>query len=410
MRCFFYIICMFSVQQLHGQTNWTKDIKTGCKVYNPDPQAEETVSWSGDCKDGLADGTGTLIWYASGKEVVRVIAPFSKGIPNGKGKYILASGGGDEGYFIDGQIVKLDEPYLNKIKKNYLSNTDSLDNYVGDGNAKSLFYYTITPKQKVKGVLVLICGTWETAEHNINSNKALIQQAIDSNLTVIIPSINQRLSLNSVVLSFFNTVFEVAIKQYHLPKDKFVIGGFSMGGIFSLRYAEMSIQDSSKTYIRPKAVYSVDGPTDLENQYYSFERRFNNPRNTNKQEAEYAINEFQKFMGGSPTEFRNQYIYYSTFSKSEKDGGNAKYLKLPVRIYNDLDVNWWIINKGNDLYDMNALDQSALINYLIGNGNNNAEFINAYGKGYRIEGNRHPHSWSIVEPSDCIKWLLKNLK
>lgn len=102
---------------------------------------------------------------------------------------------------------------------------------------------------------------------------------------------------------------------------------------------------------------------------------------------------------------------YSGFSRSAEDGGNARYLdKMPIRTYNDVDVNWWIDNRGRDLYDMNALDQSAMINLLRQNGNSNAEFINAYGKGFRMEGDRHPHSWSIVDAGECIRWILKWLQ
>jgi hypothetical protein len=294
-----------------------------------------------------------------------------------------------------------------KIKINDLNIPDSTDLYVGDSTSKSLYYCSLMPVQAPKGVLVLLCGTWETTLHVIQSNTGLIEQAHNHQLAVIIPSLNQRLSLNTTVLQFLNTVFTDAMQKYHLPADKFIIGGLSMGGLFSLRYAELSAEDPTQTDIHPKAVYSVDGPTDLENLYYSFKRRFNNPRNANKGEAEYAIKEFEKFMGGSPEQYRKQYIHYSTFSKSEEDGGNAKYLlNIPVRIYNDLDVNWWIENRGNDLYDMNALDQSAFINHLIGRGNKKAAFINAIGKGYRLEGNRHPHSWSIVDPEECIEWIL----
>jgi hypothetical protein len=301
-------------------------------------------------------------------------------------------------------------PFERNIKINQLSISDSTDLYVGDSTSKSLYYCSILPEQSPIGVMVLLCGTWETTLHVIQSNTGLIEQAHNHQLAVIIPSLNQRLSLNTTVLQFLNTVFIDAMQKYHLPADNFIIGGLSMGGLFSLRYAELATEDPSKTTIHPKAVYSVDGPTDLENLYYSFKRRFNNPRNTNKGEAEYAIKEFEKFMGGSPEQYRKQYIRYSTFSKSEEDGGNAKYLlNIPVRIYNDLDVNWWIENRGNDLYDMNALDQSAFINHLIGHGNKKAEFINAIGKGYRLEGNRHPHSWSIVDPVECIEWVMKCL-
>ncbi|MBX9449077.1 MAG: hypothetical protein KL787_04905 [Taibaiella sp.] len=83
---------------------------------------------------------------------------------------------------------------------------------------------------------------------------------------------------------------------------------------------------------------------------------------------------------------------------------------IPVRIYNDVDVCWWIENRNADLYAMNAVDQSAMINLLRMNGNTRAEFINAYQKGYRLEGMRHPHSWSIVDPEDCIDWISSIIK
>ncbi len=48
----------------------------------------------------------------------------------------------------------------------------------------------------------------------------------------------------------------------------------------------------------------------------------------------------------------------------------------------------------------------AVINQLHLLGNEQAEYINALGKGYRMDGRRHPHSWSIVDAEDCVDWLL----
>ena len=50
-----------------AQEGWIADSKTGCKVWDPMPQQNETVSWSGSCKNGLAQGRGVLQWYADGK-------------------------------------------------------------------------------------------------------------------------------------------------------------------------------------------------------------------------------------------------------------------------------------------------------------------------------------------------------
>ena len=33
-----------------------------CFVWNPYPQEQETVTWSGACADRTAQGTGTLVW------------------------------------------------------------------------------------------------------------------------------------------------------------------------------------------------------------------------------------------------------------------------------------------------------------------------------------------------------------
>jgi hypothetical protein len=99
------------------------------------------------------------------------------------------------------------------------------------------------------------------------------------------------------------------------------------------------------------------------------------------------------------------------YSRNQLEGGNARYLKnVPVRIYSDPDIDWQMKNRHVDYYDMNALDQAAMINELNLMGNNEAEFINALGKGYRLNGMRHPHSWSLVEPEDCINWIMKHLQ
>ncbi|MBK9320116.1 MAG: hypothetical protein IPM91_15845 [Bacteroidetes bacterium] len=64
---------------------------------------------------------------------------------------------------------------------------------------------------------------------------------------------------------------------------------------------------------------------------------------------------------------------------------------------------WWK-NRRMDSYDMFALNQKAMINQLKIIGNDKVESINALGKGYRTDGTRHPHPWSIVDVDDCINW------
>lgn len=41
---------------------WVADTKSGCQVWDPNPQLEESVSWSGSCPQGHAEGRGTAQW------------------------------------------------------------------------------------------------------------------------------------------------------------------------------------------------------------------------------------------------------------------------------------------------------------------------------------------------------------
>jgi hypothetical protein len=42
------------------------DEKSGCQLWNPNPQLEETVTWSGSCANGRAEGRGTAQWSKGG--------------------------------------------------------------------------------------------------------------------------------------------------------------------------------------------------------------------------------------------------------------------------------------------------------------------------------------------------------
>jgi DnaJ domain/MORN repeat len=43
---------------------WSFDPQTGCAVWNPAPEPDETVRWSGACQDGVATGPGVEQWFA----------------------------------------------------------------------------------------------------------------------------------------------------------------------------------------------------------------------------------------------------------------------------------------------------------------------------------------------------------
>jgi hypothetical protein len=65
--------------------DFVADPKSGCKVWNPHPQPNEAVSWSGACVNGLAQGAGNLQWLNNGKPYEKDQGEWSEGRQSGRG-------------------------------------------------------------------------------------------------------------------------------------------------------------------------------------------------------------------------------------------------------------------------------------------------------------------------------------
>lgn len=86
---------------------WLADPKTGCKVWDPAPEPNEAVHWSGACKNGLADGRGTLQWMQNGKASDRYDGEYRAGKRNGHGVVTYRSGEKIEGEWRDDELVEM---------------------------------------------------------------------------------------------------------------------------------------------------------------------------------------------------------------------------------------------------------------------------------------------------------------
>ena len=64
---------------------WLADGKSRCQVWDPNPQLEETVAWTGGCSGGRADGFGTARWLKAGAEIESDTGEWRDGKQVGKG-------------------------------------------------------------------------------------------------------------------------------------------------------------------------------------------------------------------------------------------------------------------------------------------------------------------------------------
>ena len=86
-----------------GQAGWQAAEGDGCLVWNPDPQPDETVTWSGACKGNRASGQGELVWSFPGS-TDRYVGEMHDGKRNGKGAAVSPAGDRYEGNWLNGKL------------------------------------------------------------------------------------------------------------------------------------------------------------------------------------------------------------------------------------------------------------------------------------------------------------------
>lgn len=80
---------------------WIADARTGCQIWNADPQPDESITWSGACADGRATGPGVLQWFENGRPTVRYEGEYRDGRANGRAIYVWPDGARYEGDYLD---------------------------------------------------------------------------------------------------------------------------------------------------------------------------------------------------------------------------------------------------------------------------------------------------------------------
>lgn len=82
---------------------WITD-QNGCKHWSFNPQPDQTVMWSGGCKDGYANGKGKQLWFSAGKRGQEFTGNIENGGKNGSGLTKYADGNVYEGGWKDGKF------------------------------------------------------------------------------------------------------------------------------------------------------------------------------------------------------------------------------------------------------------------------------------------------------------------
>ena len=125
-------------------------------------------------------------------------------------------------------------------------------------------------------------------------------------------------------------------------------------------------------------------------------------------EVTYMIDRIEKEMQGTPKTALENFYTISPYSFSDTTQRAVRTLiNTPIMIIAEPDIQWWMTQRGYDYSYMNVTDYAAMINELQRLGNNKAILVTTVNKGFRKpNNNRHPHSWSIADKEEVVKWLL----
>ena len=258
---------------------------------------------------------------------------------------------------------------------------------------------------KVKGLIVFFHSRMDTSE-----TESIIDIALEHDLAVLYATTNNRVEFlfNQAKMEQLHAYLGDAMEQTKVRSDKLLYCGMSLAGTRALKMSIYSQEEKGEYAIIPKAIAICDAPLDMVRFYKEATKASNlnfNPIAAN--EGNWVSQYLNANLGGSPDQKLLEYIDYSPYCYISDIHSKLPYFsKIHIRAYTEPDVRWWMETRRKDYYGMNALDLAAFINELHISGNEYAELILTDNKGFRTNGDRHPHSWSIVDENELVQWFL----
>lgn len=197
------------------EAQWIEDPRNGCKVFNNRPETSETITYDGECKNGYADGEGTVVWFKDQIFIQKGEGSWKKGKMNGKGTYEWSNGDRYLGDFVESRrtgkgvyIRPTGEKYVGDFvngKFNWFDGTY----YSANGKEPFTEGYSARIRAKIKQNITF---------NPINANgNPTVELEVNIDLSGLI--INRKILKSSGDLNWNNAVLKAIDKTVQIPKD-----------------------------------------------------------------------------------------------------------------------------------------------------------------------------------------------
>ena len=284
----------------------------------------------------------------------------------------------------------------------YFDKEDSTKNYA----------VVYRPNAPAKKMLILLPAFGESPMLAERETNIPTIAAINGILTVILSNNEGSASfqIDGNAQTYLDSMIPILLLRYGIPDDAYYLGGFSLGGSGVVKYVQHCNTYDIK--LKPKAVFAIDPPLDFLRLYKVYDNWMNDTAkfyNTNKPLYKMMLDKMRTFFQGDLSTAYENYVHLSPYCYDDKNKfGVRLFENTPITIYCEPDFKWAMLEKRWNAYDLNITDNVSFINELTKNGNQQAQLILTQNKGIRkLMNMKQPHSWSIADANETVKWLLK---
>ncbi len=262
--------------------------------------------------------------------------------------------------------------------------------------------YELYKAKDAKATLVLFPGGADSAKET-KVNFEIITAAAANQVSVLLMNFNRHLWIDEPTTQQLSTELESIFSVNNLNSKNVFIGGMSIGGNVTLTLSDYLVKNKSN--ITPKGVFIVDSPIDLYALYKSSKKDITNPDFNEDRLAEpkWIINSFEEEFSKDSLLTNIQKVAPFTQKSNYTSVPRLKNCKL--RFYTEPDSLWWKENRQTDFENTNAYSIQQIAKNLNSEHWDKFELIETENKGFRTNGERHPHSWTIVDVLELIKWI-----
>jgi len=263
--------------------------------------------------------------------------------------------------------------------------------------------YELKISNDQKAVLILFpCFPCDV--ENTKTEAKFLKDFEKEGITTLLLNYNHKLYLTESDKVEYSKAINSILNKNEVKNENVFIGGFSSGGNVSVLLANYLLK--TKNTIQPKGIFAVDSPLDLEELYN--DAKSDIKKNVDKdavEEGDFLIKMLEQEIGKPNVSIEN-YKMLSPYLISSNSTTNIKYLKnIKVRFYCEPDLEWQMKNKNRKYEELNAYKLEKTYNSLVNLGSKKAELIKTKNRGIRANGEKHPHSWNIVERESLLKWI-----